>query len=197
MRRGSSPRISCARSTVALGIDAGTLVHQLRLGVKGGKFNVLGRKLGKPASFSMGFLARIIAIASVLIGIPLPQFAAVAKAAEGDAVVDSPLAHCWKQASTRVALAPCLEGLLRDAQGRLEMARLQVEGEAAELDRVTGNRSKNAERTRVSAERWRAYRDAECDRQAEAMSPGTGSGDILLACRITLTNERVKQLGMP
>lgn len=197
MRRGSSPRISCARSTVALGIDAGTLVHQLRLGVKGGKFNVLGRKVGKPASFSLGLLVRIIAIASVLIGTPLPQFAAVAKAAEGDAVVDSPLAHCWKQASTRVALAPCLEGLLRDAQGRLEMARLQVEGEAAELDRVTGNRSKNVERTRVSAERWRAYRDAECDRQAEAMSPGTGSGDILLACRITLTNERVKQLGMP
>jgi len=197
MRRGSPARISCARSTLALGIDAGMLVHQLRLGVKGGKFNVLGRKAGKPASFSMGLLARIVAIASVLIGTPLPQFAPMAMAAEGDAAVDSPLAHCWKQASTRVALAPCLEGLLRDAQGRLETTRSRVEAEAAELDRVTANRTKNVERTRVSAERWRAYRDAECDRQAEAMSPGTGSGDIFLACRITLTNERVKQLGMP
>lgn len=197
MRRGSPARLSCARSTLALGIDAGTLVHQLRLGVKGGKFNVLGRKVAKPASFSMGSLVRIVAIASVLIGTPLPQFTAMAMAAEGDAVVDSPLAHCWKQASTRVALAPCLKDLLRDAQGRLEMARSRVEGEALELDRVTGNRSKNVERTRVSAERWRAYRDAECDRQAEAMSPGTGSGDVFLACMITLTNERVKQLGMP
>jgi len=118
-------------------------------------------------------------------------------AADSDAAGESPLALCWKQASSRVALAPCLEKLLADARRRLSIAQSRVEAEAAELDRVTSYRSKNAASTRASDEHWRAYRDAECDRQAEAMSPGTGSGDLYLACQITLTNERVKQLATP
>ncbi len=118
---------------------------------------------------------------------------AVGSAAAGE----SPLALCWQQASSRVALAPCLEKLLADARRRLSITQSRVEGEAAELDRVTSYRSKNVARTRASDEHWRAYRDAECDRQAEAMSPGTGSGDVYLACQITLTNERVKQLAVP
>lgn len=110
---------------------------------------------------------------------------------------ESPLARCWKQADTRIELGPCLDKLLQDADHRLQSMQSKVERQATELDRVTGYRSNNVGKVRASDARWRAYRDAECDRQAQAMSPGTGSGDVYLACRITLTNERMKHLGMP
>ncbi len=110
---------------------------------------------------------------------------------------ESPLADCWKQADTRIELAPCLKQLLHDAELRLDTTQSQVERQATELDRVTDYRSNNLEQTRTSDARWRAYRDAECDRQALAMSPGTGSGDLYLACRVILTNERAEHLGRP
>jgi len=110
---------------------------------------------------------------------------------------EPPLAQCWKQADTRIELAPCLKELLHDAEDRLNRTQSQVERQAAELDRVMDYRSNNLEQTRTSDVRWRIYRDAECDRQAQAMSPGTGSGDVYLACRIMLTKERIQHLGGP
>ena len=172
-------------------------MHHLRLGVKGGEINVLGRKCEKRARFSMGLSVSTAVIGVMVLGAGLPHFATMTMAAESDEAGESPLAHCWKTASVRIALAPCLRKLLADAEDLLDTTQSQVEREAAELDRITGYRSKNVARTRSSDERWRAYLDAECDRQAEAMSPGTGSGDVYLSCRITLINDRVRQLGMP
>ena len=140
---------------------------------------------------------RTAAFGFIALGAGLSGFATTTMAAESGAAGDSPLAYCWKQASSRSELAPCLKKLLGEAGDLLNTRRLEVERESVELDRVTDYRSKNVERTRASSEHWRAYRDAECGRQAEAMSPGTGSGDVYLACRITLTNDRVMQLGMP
>ena len=180
-----------------LEVDSGRLLHHFRLGAKGGKINVLGHSADRPARLSAGCLASFAGICALVLGAALPLFVAVAMAADSDAAGESPLALCWKQASSRVALAPCLEKLLADARRRLSITQSRVEGEAAELDRVTSYQSKNVASTRASDEHWRAYRDAECDRQAEAMSPGTGSGDLYLACQITLTNERVKQLATP
>ncbi len=145
----------------------------------------------------MGLSARTIVVGFMVLVAGLCQFATTTMAAESGEASESPLAYCWKKASVRIALAPCLKKLLADAEDLLDTTHGDVEREAAELDRVTGYRSKNVARTRASDERWRAYRDAECDRQAEAMSPGTGSGDVYLSCRITLTNDRVRQLGMP
>ncbi|GMQ96035.1 MAG: hypothetical protein BMS9Abin14_527 [Gammaproteobacteria bacterium] len=133
----------------------------------------------------MRFAAAMIAVGLTLLG------------TESSLSSESPLARCWKQAETRIELAPCLEKLLQDADDRLGRMQSKVKRQASELDRVTGYRSDNVAKFRASDARWRAYRDAECDRQAQAMSPGTGSGDVYLACRITLTNERVKHLGMP
>jgi uncharacterized protein YecT (DUF1311 family) len=146
---------------------------------------------------SMGLSARTIVVGFMVLVAGLSQVATLTVAAGSDEASESPLAYCWKKASTRIALAPCLKKLLADAEDLLATTHGDVEREAAELDRVTGYRSKNVARTRTSDERWRAYRDAECDRQMEAMSPGTGSGDVYLSCRITLTNDRVRQLGMP
>jgi uncharacterized protein YecT (DUF1311 family) len=150
-----------------------------------------------PARLSMGLSVRAAVIGFMVLGAGLSQVATSTMAAGSDVASESPLAYCWKKASTRIALAPCLKKLLADAEDLLDTTNSDVEREAAELDRVTGYRAKNVARTRASDERWRAYLDAECDRQAEAMSPGTGSGDVYLACRITLTNDRVRQLGMP
>jgi uncharacterized protein YecT (DUF1311 family) len=148
------------------------------------------------AGSSMGLSVRTAVIGFVVLGAGVPQLTTSAIAAESDEASASPLTYCWKKASMRIELAPCLKKLLADAEDLLKTTQSDVEHEAAELDRVTDYRSKNVARTRTSDERWRAYRDAECDRQAEAMSPGTGSGDVYLSCRITLTNDRVRQLGM-
>ena len=172
-------------------------MHHLRLGAKGGEINVLDRKSGELAGLSMGLSVRTAVIGVVVLGAGLPQFATPTVAADSDEARESPLTYCWKKASARIALAPCLKKLLADAEDVLNTTQSNVEREAAELDGVTGYRSKNVARTRTSDERWRAYLDAECDRQAEAMSPGTGSGDAYLSCRITLTNDRVRQLGIP
>lgn len=145
----------------------------------------------------MGLSVRTAVIGFLVLGAGVPQLTTSAIAAESDEASASPLAYCWKKASMRIELAPCLKKLLADAEDLLNTMQSDVEHEAAELDRVTDYRSKNVARTRTSDERWRAYRDAECDRQAEAMSPGTGSGDVYLSCRITLTNDRIRQLGMP
>ncbi len=158
---------------------------------------MLGRKSEKLAIFSMSLSLSIAVVGFMVLGAGLPQFATTTIAAESDEASEFPLAFCWKTASVRIALAPCLKKLLADAEDLLDTAQSHVEREAAELDRVTGYRSKNVARTRASDEHWRAYLDAECDRQAEAMSPGTGSGDVYLSCRITLTNDRVRQLGTP
>ena len=133
----------------------------------------------------MGFAAAVMAV-----GLTLPG-------TESPLASESPLARCWKQADTRVELRPCLEKLLQDADDRLQKLQSKVERQAAELDRVTGSRADNVGKVRTSDVRWRAYRDAECDRRAQAMSPGTGSGDVYLACRISLANERMQHLDMP
>lgn len=158
---------------------------------------MLERKSGMLAGSSMGLSVRTAVIGFLVLGAGVPQLTTSAIAAESDEASASPLAYCWKKASMRIELAPCLKKLLADAEDLLNTTQSDVEHEAAELDRVTDYRSKNVARTRTSDERWRAYLDAECDRQAEAMSPGTGSGDVYLSCRITLTNDRIRQLGMP
>lgn len=121
----------------------------------------------------------------------------ICSGAEPSYAGETPLEHCWKQASSRIELKPCLEQRLNDAEDRLKDAQSNAEAASAELDRVTDDRSKNVDLARASDTRWRAYRDAECDRRAEAMSPGTGMGDVYLSCRITLTDERIQHLGMP
>lgn len=194
MRTKTPARLSWGPSRVLMAVDAGMRLHHFRLGVKGGEINVLDRNIDAPANCSMTLSARIASAVAIVLGVAILPWLSTSAAAQSASGAESPLALCWKQASSRVALAPCLERLLADAKSRLSIVRARVEADAAELDRVTGYRTKNVARTRTSEARWQAYRDAECARQAEAMSPGTGSGDVYLACQITLTNEREKQL---
>lgn len=159
------------------------------------KINVLGGNGEAREHPRPGFPTRAIALGCVLLLVVSRPFPA--GAAEGDPSGGSPLDWCWDRVSTRPELAPCLVKLLREAEQRLAARQARIERAAAQLDRVTSGRWNNVGLARQSDARWHAYRDAECDRQSAAMSPGTGSGDALLACRIVLTNARIRQLQMP
>ena len=65
------------------------------------KINALCRKAGLVERASRRILVTAVAILGVF------------PAAQCSDVVDAPLAHCWKKASTRLELTPCL--------GRLQM----------------------------------------------------------------------------
>lgn len=160
-------------------------MHDFRLGAEAGKINVLG---GKP---KWGHTLSIVLLGGLLAGAH-----PVSPAGEADGQ-DAPLEWCWGRVSARVELAECLRGLLRDAEDRLAARQAQAERDAAELDRVTGHRNDNLGLARESDTRFRAYRDAECERRSVAMSPGTGTGDVLLACHVELTNARLRHLGNP
>ena len=146
---------------------------------------MLYRKAGNAGTTRGHISARVMVVACALLSVDSPARAEAA------------LERCWRQASTRIVLQSCLRRLLEDAEDRLEVALAGTLRRAKELDQVSGDGSSNLARTLESDSRWREYRRSECMRRAQAMSPGTGSGDVLLACEIDLTNERVKHLDMP
>lgn len=72
-----------------------------------------------------------------------------------------------------------------------------AEAAARELDDLTSSRAENARKLAASQGAWRAYVDAECARRRAALEPGTGAGDVQLACRIELTEARAAALAGP
>ncbi len=102
------------------------------------------------------------------------------------------LAECADTPPDSSRLA-CLSDLLRAAERGLA----EAEAKAVIRARSGGPRSKRAEveepaATSIGA--WRVYRDAECDRQRDA--DPQRSTDLYQACRVGLTRERVRQLGL-
>jgi len=108
----------------------------------------------------------------------------------------SPLDRCYGEAKRRLDVGPCLAKLLDQAEAKLEDALALAKRDARELDAVIGPRARNMEKLAASHEAWSRYREAECARRAEAMSPGTGSGDVQLACLVELTERRAAELPM-
>lgn len=115
----------------------------------------------------------------------------------GPAAAAGPLERCWAEVDTRVELQPCLDRLLEEAEAALETAVSAAEAAARELDDLTSSRAGNARKLAASQEAWRAYVDAECARRRAALEPGTGAGDVQLACRIELTEARAAALAGP
>lgn len=102
------------------------------------------------------------------------------------------LAECADTPAGSSRLA-CLSDLLRAAERGLA----EAEAKAVIRARSGGPRSKRAEveepaATSIGA--WRVYRDAECDRQRDA--DAQRSTDLYQACRVGLTRDRVRQLGL-
>lgn len=102
------------------------------------------------------------------------------------------LAECEAPPAGTSRLA-CLSDLLRVAERGLA----EAEAKAVVRARNDGPRSKRSEleepvATSIGA--WRVYRDAECERQREAS--GEDATDLYQACRVGLTRDRVRQLGL-
>jgi uncharacterized protein YecT (DUF1311 family) len=102
------------------------------------------------------------------------------------------LAECNSVPAGSSRLA-CLSDLLRAAERGLA----EAEAKAVVRARSGQPRSKRAEveepvATSIGA--WRVYRDAECDRQRDA--DPERSTDLYQACRVGLTRDRVRQLGL-
>ena len=102
------------------------------------------------------------------------------------------LAECSATPASSSRLA-CLSDLLRAA----ELGLAEAEAKAVVRARASGPRSKRAEveepaATSIGA--WRVYRDAECARQRDA--DPERSTDLYQACRVGLTRDRVRQLGL-
>ena len=102
------------------------------------------------------------------------------------------LAEC-NQPATGTSRLACLSDLLRTA----ELGLAEAEAKAVQRARSDGPRTQRAELEEPAATSigaWRVYRDAECDRQREASSDH--STDLYQACRVGLTRDRVRQLGL-
>jgi uncharacterized protein YecT (DUF1311 family) len=102
------------------------------------------------------------------------------------------LAECATPPAGTSRLA-CLSDLLRVAERGLA----EAEGKAVIRARNDGPRTKRSELEEPAATSigaWRVYRDAECERQREASAEK--SADLYQACRVGLTRDRVRQLGL-
>ncbi len=106
----------------------------------------------------------------------------------------SPLASCYEASSGRQGVGDCLRRRLRAAEERLAAIYAVAEKEAMALDGVRDGRANNHRALVDSHNRWKDYITAECDRIAEALRPGTGSGDALLDCRVRLTLRRARDV---
>jgi uncharacterized protein YecT (DUF1311 family) len=102
------------------------------------------------------------------------------------------LAECATPPEGTSRLA-CLSDLLRVTERGLA----EAEAKAVIRARNDGPRTKRSELEEPAATSigaWRVYRDAECERQREAAADK--SADLYQACRVGLTRERVRQLGL-
>ncbi|MGD9510402.1 MAG: lysozyme inhibitor LprI family protein [Geminicoccaceae bacterium] len=102
------------------------------------------------------------------------------------------LAECSAPPAGTSRLA-CLSDLLRVAERGLA----EAEGKAVIRARNDGPRTRRSELEEPAATSigaWRVYRDAECERQREASAEK--SADLYQACRVGLTRDRVRQLGL-
>lgn len=99
------------------------------------------------------------------------------------------LAEC--QAAGSGSTAGCLQDLLLDAERGLAEAEAQAVRRARQGAR--GPRLELEEPAVTSIGAWRVYRDAECARRRDAVP--TEPAEIVTACRIELTRQRVRELG--
>ena len=100
------------------------------------------------------------------------------------------LAQCTRDGPMRDKPRPCLELLLRVAEGDLTQAYAMRFQESREHDQAAGNENAAAA-FRKSNDEWRQYRDAECARRLDHRSKDVAPDDQRLACMVELTRRRM------
>lgn len=110
---------------------------------------------------------------------------------------DDPLSQCYQETSNitndiHQAMSECLTNKLADSKKIMDAAFGQTKASLEGIDSVESAGAVAALEKSQTA--FTLYRDTECERRAEAMMGGTGSGSVLLACQVELNNWRSDQL---
>ncbi|WP_202210512.1 lysozyme inhibitor LprI family protein [Pseudomonas paraversuta] len=95
----------------------------------------------------------------------------------------------------RTALQSCLEGKTREITSQMNIAYKKLEAQTKEID--SSATAKALESLLASQKAFEKFKDAQCQWESDSMMGGSGSGDILSACKVDLMRWRTKQLSEP
>lgn len=95
----------------------------------------------------------------------------------------------------RTALQPCLERKTREVTSQMNIAYKKLEAQTKEID--SSATAKALESLLASQKAFEKFKDAQCQWESDSMMGGSGSGDILSACKVDLMRWRTKQLSEP
>ncbi|MEO1192049.1 MAG: lysozyme inhibitor LprI family protein [Pseudomonadota bacterium] len=122
----------------------------------------------------------------------LPSFTIALLAAPATA---SPQDECYALHDTHPAASACLTERVKGTEGALKAALEQAKTNAQKMEKITDGSMKAVAPLEASQKAFEAYRKAACD---DAIPPmwggGSGTGDAVAACTITLNRARIEWL---
>jgi heat shock protein HslJ len=121
----------------------------------------------------------------------LPLFLSVLFAMHAHA--QTPLQECYESSADRQQVHACLQDRLDAASDALADAHRAMLAEMERLDRAVG-REVAAPALEASQRAFREYRDRTCEWIAVKARGGSGAGDMLRDCQITLAERRTRDL---
>ncbi|MFQ6571953.1 UmoC family flagellar biogenesis regulator [Pseudomonas sp. UM16] len=92
----------------------------------------------------------------------------------------------------RTALQPCLERKADEATSQMTTAYNKLQAQTKEID--SSATAQALASLRASQEAFEAFKDAQCQWQADAAMGGSGAGDFSSACKVDLIRWRAQQL---
>jgi len=92
----------------------------------------------------------------------------------------------------RTALQPCLERKTSEALAQMHIAYKKLEAGTKEVD--SSSTPKALASLLASQQAFEAFKDAQCQWTGDAMMGGSGSGDVVSACKVDLIRWRTTQL---
>jgi len=121
--------------------------------------------------------------------------AALASAALAFPAAASPQSECYALHDTHADASACLTERVKGSEGALTSAYKQAMEQAKKMEKITDGSMKAVAPLEASQKSFEAYRKAACD---DAIPPmwggGSGTGDAVAACQITLNRERIDWL---
>lgn len=92
----------------------------------------------------------------------------------------------------RTTLQSCLERKTHEVTSQMYIAYKKLEAKTKEID--TNATTKALTSLLASQKAFETFKDAQCQWEGDSMLGGSGSGDILSACKVDLIRWRTKQL---
>jgi uncharacterized protein YecT (DUF1311 family) len=92
----------------------------------------------------------------------------------------------------RTALQSCLERKTREVTSQMYIAYKKLEAETKAID--SSATAKALTSLLASQKAFETFKDAQCQWEGDSLMGGSGSGDVLTACKVDLIRWRTKQL---